>query len=205
ELVVREPVLPRRSVDADDPEPAEIALLVLAVAVRVMKRVLDLLLRVAIRGLLEPPVALRLGKNFAALLARVDGTLDAWHPSAPPQHLLDRLLVARRDRLALPPPLPLPWAALHQVARRRSPVAPAAHQLARRAQLEPLLRPAVCLHLWHRLLQLLRSSSARAPSPCSARPAAAETRPGRSPSRPPPGASGGLGRAPGGTARVRGT
>src|SRR5205823_13461329 len=60
ELVVRQPVLARGRVDADDPEPPEVPLLVLAVAVGVDERVLDLLLRVAVRGLLQPPVALRL-------------------------------------------------------------------------------------------------------------------------------------------------
>src|SRR5215211_423338 len=161
---------------------------------------LDLLLRVAVRGLLEAPVPLGLPEDLAALLARVNRTLHSRHRSAPPEHLLDGLLVARRERCALPSPLPLPWAALHQVTRRGSPVAAAAQDFSRRGQLEPLLRSAVCLHLGHRLLQLPRSSLVPAPSPCSARPGAAETRSDRSPSRPRPGASAGRVHARGGTA-----
>src|SRR5256885_8513938 len=45
ELVVREPVHAGGRIDARDPQPAERALLDLAVAVRVDERVLDLLLR----------------------------------------------------------------------------------------------------------------------------------------------------------------
>src|SRR5919202_1964945 len=80
ELVVREAVRARARVDALDPQAAEDALAVLAVPVRVDERVLDLLLRVAVRGLLQPPVAFRLLEDLAALLARVDGTLQARHP-----------------------------------------------------------------------------------------------------------------------------
>src|SRR6266536_4578315 len=83
ELGVRELVLPRGGVDADDPQPPERPLLVLAVTVGVVERMLDLFLRVAVRGLLQPPVALRLAENLAALLARVNGTLDAWHSPIP--------------------------------------------------------------------------------------------------------------------------
>jgi hypothetical protein len=32
---------------------------------------------------LQPPVALRLLEYLAALLARVDGSFDAWHPAQP--------------------------------------------------------------------------------------------------------------------------
>src|SRR5919198_6655059 len=89
ELVVRETVRARRRVDPDDPEPAEGALPVLPVAVGVDERVIDLLLRVAVARLLEPPVALRLLEDLAALLARVDGPLYARH-SAPPEQPLHR-------------------------------------------------------------------------------------------------------------------
>src|SRR3954454_9175360 len=85
ELVVREPVRARTRVDAHDPEPAEVPLLVLAVTVGVDERVLDLLLGVLVRALLDPPVALRLVENLAALLARVDGALDARHRSSSPE------------------------------------------------------------------------------------------------------------------------
>src|SRR5439155_21612554 len=84
ELVVREAVLPRAGVDPHDPQPAERALLRLAVAVGVDERVLDLLLRVAVARVLEPPVALRLLEDLAALLARVDRSLDARHAISSP-------------------------------------------------------------------------------------------------------------------------
>src|SRR3954452_5666866 len=79
ELVVREAVRARPRIDAHDPEPPECALLVLAVAVRVRERMVDLLLRIAVRGLLQPPVALRLAEDLAALLARRDRPLDSRH------------------------------------------------------------------------------------------------------------------------------
>ena len=59
ELVVGHPVGAGGRVDADDPELPERPLLVLAVAVGVDERVLDLLLRVAVAAALEAPVALR--------------------------------------------------------------------------------------------------------------------------------------------------
>src|SRR5437016_1892007 len=79
ELVVREPVRPRSRVDPHDPETAEGPLLVLAIPVRVGQRVVDLLLGVAIRGLLEAPVPLGLLQDLAPLLPRRDRALDAWH------------------------------------------------------------------------------------------------------------------------------
>src|SRR5919205_1358938 len=82
ELVVREPVLARRRVDTHDPDPAEGALAVLPIAIGVDERVVDLLLRVPVARLLEPPVALRLLEDLAPLLARVDGPLHARHLSA---------------------------------------------------------------------------------------------------------------------------
>ena len=84
ELVVREPVLARGRVDADDPEAAHRPLPVLAVAVGVDERVLDLLLGARVGLGLEAPVALGLLEDLAPLLARVDGSLDARHrPSDP--------------------------------------------------------------------------------------------------------------------------
>src|SRR5439155_8281976 len=121
ELVVRQPVRARSRVDANDPERAERPLLVLPIAVGVDERVLDLLLRVAVARLLEPPVALRLLEDLAALLARVDGALDAGHGLFHPQKLLDGLRIDAGDRLILPeatPPLRrllLPAVALHRV------------------------------------------------------------------------------------------
>src|SRR3954465_15257207 len=83
ELVVGEALLPRGRVDARDPEAAEDALLVLAVAVGVDERVLDLLLRVGVRGVLEPPVATCLLEDLAPLLAGVDGSFYARHLAQP--------------------------------------------------------------------------------------------------------------------------
>src|SRR5262249_2821439 len=71
ELVVREAVRAGAGVDPNDPEPPERALAVLAVAVRVDERVLDLLLRVLVVRALEAPVALGLLENLAARLARL--------------------------------------------------------------------------------------------------------------------------------------
>src|SRR4029078_8230167 len=79
-----------------------------------------------------------------------------------PQELLHCLHVDLRDGMALAEValtlrrLLREFVALHRVT---------ALQLPRRAHLEPLLRPAPCLHLRH-LVSPLRSSSARAPSPC---------------------------------------
>src|SRR5262249_858856 len=81
ELVVGEAVRASARVDPRDPEPAEDPLALLAVAVRVDERVLDLLLRVAVARVLEAPVALRRLEDLAALLARMDGTLYTGHPS----------------------------------------------------------------------------------------------------------------------------
>src|SRR6188472_614181 len=66
EPVVREVVLARRRVDADDPQRAERPLAILAIAVCVDERVLDLLLREAVARLLAPVVALRLIENLGA-------------------------------------------------------------------------------------------------------------------------------------------
>src|SRR5207244_1315149 len=79
ELVVRHPVRARRGIDAHDPEPPERPFLRLAVTVRVDEGMLDLLLGVPVGRVLEPPVALRLRQDLAALLACVDGTLYARH------------------------------------------------------------------------------------------------------------------------------
>src|SRR5947208_6768412 len=83
-LVVREPLAPCRRVDPHDPEPPERALLVLAVAVRVGQRVIELLLRALVARMLLAPVAAGLLEHLAALFPRVDGPLDAWHSSTSP-------------------------------------------------------------------------------------------------------------------------
>src|SRR5207253_1344971 len=155
---------------------------------------------VAVAPALEAPVALRLLEHLAALLARVDGSLDARH-LLQPQHLLHGVHVRLGDELRLTEAaLPLRGLVLQVVAPH--PVPP--EQLAAPRHLEPLLRCAACLRLRH-LVSLPRSSSGPAASPCSVRRGAAATRPGRSPSRPPPAASGGRARAPDGSSRDRGT
>src|SRR5439155_24919138 len=77
ELVVGEPVRACASIDPHDPEPAEGALLDLAVAVGVRERALDLLLGVRVVGALEAPVPLCLLEHLAPLLLPVDRALDA--------------------------------------------------------------------------------------------------------------------------------
>src|SRR5919197_1625090 len=81
ELVVGEPFLSGGRVDADDPEAAEDALLSLPVAIGVDVGLQDLLLRLPVGGARLPAESLRLGEELAALLPRVDGTLDARHLS----------------------------------------------------------------------------------------------------------------------------
>src|SRR5207245_708315 len=83
ELVVREAVGASAGVDAHDPELPELALLDLAVAIRVRERALDLLLRVRVVRVLEAPVAGGLLDDLAPLLARVNGTLYARHRLPP--------------------------------------------------------------------------------------------------------------------------
>src|SRR5262249_55509456 len=96
ELVVREPVRAGSRVDPRDPELAELPLPHLPVAVRVDERVLDLLLRIAVVRALAAPVALCLLENLAALLLRVDGTLDARHL---PHPIPSIFLIAPRSAL----------------------------------------------------------------------------------------------------------
>ena len=124
-------------------------------------------LRWAIADLrLDPPELVRgdfvdlLPEDLAPLLACMNRSLDAWHYLLPPEQLLDGAGVARGQRGVLAKaPLPLGRLLLQDVALHR----PAPEQLAPRRQLEPLLRSAVCLLLWHLCLRLPRSSSGPAP------------------------------------------
>src|ERR1700758_3444657 len=81
ETVVGQPVRARGGVDALDPEAAEVALAVLAVAVGIGHRVEDLLLGLAVEPGPLAPVALRTLEDNPALLLGVKRTLDACHRS----------------------------------------------------------------------------------------------------------------------------
>src|SRR5215217_3429764 len=81
ERAVGHPVLARGGVDAGDPEAAEVALAIAAVAVRVGVRLHDGFLGALVGGVRLPAEALRAVERRAALLAGVDGALDAGHPS----------------------------------------------------------------------------------------------------------------------------
>src|SRR5581483_6450582 len=83
ELVVRQPMLARARVDARDPELTEGPLAHLPVAIGVDERPLDLLLRVPVMARLPAPVAVRLLEHLAALLLRVDRSLDSRHYLTP--------------------------------------------------------------------------------------------------------------------------
>ena len=72
ELAVGHALVPRRGVDAGDPEPAEVALAVAAVAVGVGVGLEQRLLGALVARLGLPAVALRPLEGGAALLARVD-------------------------------------------------------------------------------------------------------------------------------------
>ena len=79
ELVVREALSARGRVDANDPEPAHVALAPLAVAVRVDERVLDRLVRDLIPRVARADVALGCVENLLAALAGRHRALDAGH------------------------------------------------------------------------------------------------------------------------------
>src|SRR5215213_1786225 len=122
-------------------------------------------------------------------------------PLAEPQHPAHLTSVGPRERVGLAEPtLALRGLLLEQVALHRAPP----QDLPRSRQLEALLRCSRRLLLWH-LSLLLRSSSAPAPSPCSARRGVAVTRRRRAPSRPPPAASADSGPAPDGWSPSPGT
>src|SRR4051794_37735063 len=72
ELAVGEALLARRGVDALDPQAAELALAVLAVAVGVRARLEELLLRALVARVLLAPVPLGPLEHRPALLARVN-------------------------------------------------------------------------------------------------------------------------------------
>src|SRR3954465_4209550 len=80
---VRHPLGARGGVDAGDPEPAEVTLAVATVAVRIGVRLEHRFLGALVRGVGLAAEALRPLEDLAALLARVDGTLDAGHRPFP--------------------------------------------------------------------------------------------------------------------------
>src|SRR5947207_14756180 len=85
QLPVREPVLARRRVDADDPQAAEIALLPAAADERVLQRGVDRFFRGAIELALVGVVALRQPEQLLALGAADRASLHSRHSFAPQQ------------------------------------------------------------------------------------------------------------------------
>src|SRR5215212_6705062 len=104
ERAVGHPVLARGGVDAGDPEAAEVALAVAAVPVRVGVRLHDGFLRALVRGVRLAAEALRALERRAALLAGVDGALDARHRPLPPSSFVTVL----RSALAISTSIPSP-------------------------------------------------------------------------------------------------
>src|SRR4051794_8789736 len=88
ELAVAHAVLARGGVDARDPEAAEVALAVAAVAVRVGVRLHDRFLGALVVAVRLAAEALGALERRAALLAGVDGALDAGHRPLPPRSLV---------------------------------------------------------------------------------------------------------------------
>ena len=83
EGVVGEAVLAGAGVDAHDPQLAELALAHAAVAIGVLEAALDLFFGAAVARVLGAAVALGLLEDLAALLARVDASLDSRHVRTP--------------------------------------------------------------------------------------------------------------------------
>src|SRR5688572_24365141 len=93
QLGVGHPLLPRGGVDAGDPEAAEVALSPAPVAVGVVARALDLLLREAVARVLAAVVALRLLQDLLAPPAPCDCVGGAAHlrpPRWPPSSFSTR-------------------------------------------------------------------------------------------------------------------
>src|SRR5436189_1783551 len=88
EHVVAHVVLPRGGVDAHDPEPAEIALLILAIAIRVLPPTLDILLRCLPQLGAGTEGALGVLEDLLLPLEARDVRYGAWH---------DRLLLRGLD------------------------------------------------------------------------------------------------------------
>src|ERR1035437_1435786 len=152
ELAVAEIMQSRGRVDADDPETAELALLLLAVTRRIDERALDLQLGDAEAVVLGAVIALReLQDSFPAILP-LGSTLDARHCVTPclsfslgvRKHRPDVLRVGlRHERGLLEAPEPARILLREDVASHRV----TALELAGRGLLEPLRRAAVRLSL----------------------------------------------------------
>src|SRR4051794_10057609 len=140
----------------------------------------DLLLRITVRRLLEAPVPLRLTEDLAPLLASGGRSLDSRHLALTSlsQHLAQGPRVGFGDgRVLAKAPLPLRRLLGQVVALHCT----AAQQFAARADLKPLLGAARCFRFRHLPSSFPRSSSGPAPSPCCGRRGAAAIRSGRSP------------------------
>src|SRR5262249_4012706 len=96
QAAVRQPVGARRGVDADDPQRADVALLLLAVAVGVGEPPLPRLAGLAVRLAAAADVPLGLLHRLLVAAPRLRAALRAWHrdPSLEiREQALDRLLV----------------------------------------------------------------------------------------------------------------
>src|SRR5690606_9601532 len=103
QLAVAQAEIARRRVDADDPQLAEVALLLAAVPPRVAPAVAHLLDRVAVDAAARRVVALGVLESPVAAPARLEPTLRPRHGSAPsdPEKALDVLLVGVVDHVVL--------------------------------------------------------------------------------------------------------
>src|SRR5579862_8824363 len=83
QLAVREAVLPRGGVDADDPQTAEVALLAAAADERVLQRGIDRLFRGPIQLALVGVIALGEPQKLFALRPPDCSSFNSWHSSLP--------------------------------------------------------------------------------------------------------------------------
>jgi large subunit ribosomal protein L20 len=157
QAVVGHPVSAGRRVDTRDPQLAEVALAVLAVAVGILHRVQHLLLGLAVQARTLSTVATGLLEQGTALLLGIDCPLDAchlvvslkvlpvWRASAA-EHLLDALGVHLGEFLgARQSAGPRGGLDLQQVALAGLLV----NELAGASDLDPLAHAGVALHLRH--------------------------------------------------------
>src|SRR5438132_1082083 len=150
---VREPDLPARGVDADDPEAAEEALLLLSPTIGERAGAEDGLGRRTVELAPSADVPLRLLEDLLAPAACLRSTLCSWHTSRPPRSEIGHerpqtALVARVDQLVraeVPAPLLTLLLELVLLPPAGTPERPGGRTL------QALGRPALGLHFWHRV------------------------------------------------------